>query len=104
MKAFIDRLYCFYIFTDDRPRNWSSRLGNQGRKALLAAVCEQPDPKDMGFTLEAMRLPFEALGYVVQSELPVFGIFDKAKVAEYPVVLEKAEKFGKELARSLRGE
>lgn len=104
MKAFIDRLYCFYIFTDDRPRNWSSRLGNQGRKALLAAVCEQPDPKDMGFTLEAMRLPFEALGYVVQSQLPVFGIFDKAKVAEYPEVLEKAEKFGRKLARSLRGE
>ena len=99
MKAFIDRLYCFYIFTDDRPRNWSSRLGKQGRKVLLAAVCEQPDPKDMGFTLEAMRLPFEALGYAVQSELPVFGIFDKAKVAEYPEVLDKAEKLGRELAR-----
>jgi len=40
----------------------------------------------MDFTLEAMRFPFEALGYVVQGELPVFGIFDKAKVAEYPVV------------------
>ena len=102
MKAFIDRLYCFYVFTDDRPRNWSSRLENQGRKALLAAVCEQPDPKDMGFTLEAMRLPFEALGYHVQDELSVFSIFDRGKVAEYPEILDKAESLGRELARSLQ--
>ena len=58
----------------------------------------------MGFTLEAMRLPFEALGYSVQNELPVYGIFDKAKVAEYPEVLERAENLGRELARSLRAE
>jgi hypothetical protein len=102
MKAFIDRLYCFYIFTDDRPRNWSSRLANQGRQALLAAVCEQPNRRDMGFTLEAMRLPFEALGYRVTNELPVMSIFDRGKVAEYPEILKKAEDLGKDLARSLK--
>jgi multimeric flavodoxin WrbA len=26
MKAFIDRLYCFYNFENDRPRSWSSQL------------------------------------------------------------------------------
>lgn len=104
MKAFIDRLYCFYIFTDERPRQWSSRLTNQGRKALVAAVCEQPTRRDMGFTLEAMRLPIAALGYGVQDELAVMGIFDRGKVAEYPETLEKAENLGRELARSLKSE
>ena len=37
MKAFIDRLYCFYIFNDSRPRGWSSRLAGQGRKAAVGA-------------------------------------------------------------------
>jgi putative NADPH-quinone reductase len=68
MKAFIDRLYCFYIFTDDRPRNWSSRLGNQGRKALLAAVCEQPDPNDYRLRLWDMlfRANCLSLAYLIR--------------------------------------
>ena len=101
MKAFIDRLYCFYEFDDARPRRWTSRLSNQGRKAVLAAVCEQENREDMGFTLEAMRRPLEALGYEITGELPVFGIFDKAKVKENTSVLTQAFKLGSELARSL---
>jgi len=46
MKAFIDRLYCFYIFDNNCPRGWSSRLAGQGRKAVLVAVCEQETKKD----------------------------------------------------------
>lgn len=65
MKAIIDRLYCFYNFDDKRPRGWSSRLAGQGRKAVLAAICEQKNKDDMGFTLDAMRLPLEALGYEI---------------------------------------
>ena len=34
MKSFIDRLYCFYDFGDERPGHWSSQLAGQGRKAL----------------------------------------------------------------------
>ena len=71
MKAFIDRLYCFYVFDDNRPRGWSSRLAGHGRKAVLGAICEQESKKDMGFTLEAMRLPLEALGYEIVGELAV---------------------------------
>lgn len=101
MKAFIDRLYCFYTFADSRPRAWSSRLAGQGRKAVLAAVCEQVDREDMGFTLEAMRRPLEALGYEIVAELPVYAIFDRGKVREKPEELLAARQLGLDLAASL---
>ena len=100
MKAFIDRLYCFYNFDDNRPRGWSSRLADQGRKAVLAAVCEQADKDDMGFTLGAMRRPLEALGYEIIGELPVFGIFDRAKVKEKKDILIAASELGANMAKS----
>ncbi len=80
MKAFIDRLYCFYDFENTIPRAWSSRLAGQNRKASIFAVCEQENKKDMGFTLEAMAYPLEALGYEIVSQVPVFRIFDRGKV------------------------
>ena len=101
MKAFIDRLYCFYNFDDNRPRGWSSRLAGQGRKAVLAAICEQENREDMGFTLDAMRIPLKALGYEIIGELPVFSIFDRAKVEEDDEVMIKATKLGSYLAESL---
>ncbi|MFO7727006.1 MAG: flavodoxin family protein [Desulfonatronovibrio sp.] len=101
MKAFIDRLYCFYDFADTRPRQWSNRLAGQGRKAVLAAVGEQEDEYDMGLTLEAMRRPVEAMGYEVVGELPVFGIFDRGKVREHEEVMESAAALGRKLAESL---
>lgn len=101
MKAFIDRLYCFYDFEDTRPRSWSNRLAAQGRKAVLAAVAEQTDEYDMGFTLEAMRRPVEALGYEVVGELPVLGIFDRGRVRDEDKVLDAAEKLGQDLADSI---
>jgi multimeric flavodoxin WrbA len=101
VKAFIDRLYCFYRFDDNRPRGWMSRLAGQGRKAVLAAVCEQPDTGDMGFTLDAMRHPLEALGYEIVGELAVFGVFDRGKVREKEEALIKAEELGRGLAKVL---
>lgn len=101
MKAFIDRLYCFYVFADSRPRAWTSRLAGQGRKAVLAAVCEQEDQADMGFTLEAMRLPLTALGYEIVGELPVLRVFDRGKVKDDEEVLGAAKRLGEELALSL---
>jgi multimeric flavodoxin WrbA len=101
MKAFIDRLYCFYDFDNNRPRGWTSRLAGQGRKAVISAVCEQENRADMGFTLEAMRLPLEALGYEIVGELPVFGVFDKGKVKENNDILIEAAKLGSDLAESL---
>jgi multimeric flavodoxin WrbA len=101
MKAFIDRLYCLYIFDNNRPRGWTSRLGGQNRKAVIAAVCEQEDKKDMGFTLEAMRLPMEALGYEVVGDLAVLGIFDRGKVRDEGEILKRAIELGRQLADSL---
>ena len=100
MKAFIDRLYCFYNFKNTRPRAWSSRLADQDRKAVLVAVCEQETKRDMGFTLEAMRIPLEALGYQVIGEQAVFRIFDKGKVNEDAESMEEAFLLGKKLAKS----
>ncbi len=95
MKAFIDRLYCFYNFdNNNRPGPWSSQLGNQGRKAIIVAVCEQENKKDMGFTLDAMRLPLEALGYEIIGELAVFGVFSRGKVKERKEILTKASALG----------
>ena len=101
MKAFIDRLYCFYNFEDTRPRAWSSRLANQNRKAAIVAVCEQKDKKDMGFTLEAMRLPLEALGHEIVGELAVFRIFDRGAVRQEAEILERASALGKKLAEAI---
>lgn len=101
MKAFIDRLYCFYDFDRVRPGAWSSRLGGQARKAVLAAVCDQESRKDMGFTLKAMRLPLEALGYEIVGELAVLGIFGRGKVKEREEILADALKLGAKLAQSL---
>ncbi len=103
MKAFIDRLYCFYDFDSERPGKWVSRLGGQGRKAIIAAVAEQITPEESGIelALKAMRLPLEALGYEVIAQLPVTGIFNKGKILHYPEVLGRAEDLGRKLAETL---
>ncbi|WP_051305752.1 flavodoxin family protein [Desulfogranum mediterraneum] len=101
MKAFIDRLYCFYTFDQQCPRAWSSQLAGQGRKAVLGAVCEQENRDDMGFTLEAMRRPLEALGYEIVAELPIFRIFAGGKIAQQPQLLDQAQALGSRLAESL---
>jgi multimeric flavodoxin WrbA len=102
MKGFIDRLYCFYDFVEPRPGHWSSKLANQNRKAVIAAVAEQRSKEDMGFTIEAMKLPLEALGYEVIKTFPVFGIFDKGKVADHPEIISTSETYGEKLALEIR--
>ncbi len=102
MKAFIDRLYCFYNFDNkNRPGPWSSQLENQGRKAIIVAVCEQENKQDMGFTLDAMRLPLEALGFKIMGELPVFGVFARGKVKERKRILAQASDLGTLLTQAL---
>lgn len=101
IKAFIDRLYCFYDFTDDRPRGWTSRLSLQGRKAVIAAVCEQASKDDLGFTLEAMRRPLEALGYEIVGELAAFASFERGMIRNDAQALARATKLGADLASSL---
>lgn len=102
MKAFIDRLYCFYSFENNRPRSWSSQLANQDRKAVVAAICEQASKADMGFTIEAMKRPLEALGYEIIGELSIFNIFDKARVKQDTAAMEKAHELGLKLSNAIK--
>jgi len=103
MKAFIDRLYCFYEFDNNtRPREWSSRFANQKRKVVISAVCEQKDLEDMGFAIEAMSKPMEALGFEIVGTLPVFKAFEKGAVKKQQEIMDKAYELGMKLGRSLK--
>ena len=104
MKAFIDRLYAFYHFDSQRPGLWYSRIGNQGRKAVLVAVGEQHSAEEggMDLTMEVMRRSVTALGYVIVGELPVFAVFERGKVRDYPEVLEQAREAGRHLGAQLQ--
>lgn len=101
MKAFIDRLYCFYDFDNERPRGWSSRLAGQGRAAALAIVAEQISEEDLGFTMDALRMPIEAFGYQIAGELSVMGKFEAGIVGQDPEVMQKCAELGKKLAEML---
>ena len=101
LKAFIDRMYCYYDFEDTRPRAWSSRLAGQGRKAVIGAIAEQENKADMGFALEAMRLPLTAMGYEIVEELPVLRLFDRGIIARHDDLMAKAREAGRTLANAL---
>lgn len=104
MKAFIDRLYCYYDFGDERPGEWSNRLAGQGRKAAVVSVGEQHGSEGIGLTLEAMRLPLKALGYEVAAELSVTGVFRHGGVSDRPDAMEQAGNVGLRLCEALKGE
>lgn len=102
MKAFIDRLYCFFEFTKDHPRQYQICLSGEGRRAVTCAVCEQMNEQDMGFTQEAMRLPLQALGYGIESEVNAYGYFAKGTVAKSEELMLRCEEAGRALAKSLQ--
>ncbi|WP_372776312.1 flavodoxin family protein [Mangrovibacterium sp.] len=103
MKAFIDRLYCFYEFDNNtRPRKWSSRLANQRRKVVITAVCEQDNLEDLGFAIEAMQRPMEALGYEIVGSLPVFNAFEKGAVKKQEEIMTNAFELGIRLGDQLK--
>jgi len=102
MKAFIDRLYPFYEFSEERPGPYSSKLADQGRKALVFTVCEQVKTEEMGFTLEALAMPLEALGYDIFDKFQATGCCSKGEVRNNNDIIEKAFDAGKEFAVSIR--
>ena len=103
MKAFIDRLYCFYTFAPPsrRPGPWSSLLAGQGRKAVVGGVCEMHEKEGMGFTIEAMTCPLDALGFEVIKTLPVHGIFRRGEVKKDEQWMKALEEAGTLLAKSV---
>lgn len=102
MKAFIDRFYPYFDFTNPRPGPYSSRLAGQGRKLVVVGVCEQKEASEMGYTMPAMSDAFRVLGYEITAELPVTGHFAMGSVKKDSPILEKAFQTGKELAEALQ--
>ena len=103
MKAFLDRLYCYYDFAEPRPGPVASRLAGQGRKAVIVAVGEQ-DTYELGgmdSTLVILRRNLDILGFEIVSELPVLGAFERGHVLKQPEVLAAAEELGATLAHAV---
>ncbi len=103
VKAFLDRLYCYYDFSEQRPGTVRSRLAGQGRKAVIAAAGEQATAEEGGMdtTMVILRRNVEILGCHIIAELPVLGVFDRGEVLRRPDALEEAEESGRRLALSL---
>jgi len=81
MKAFIERLYPYELFDPNDRHVWMGLSEAFGLKyAMTIGVCEQKDEKDMGFTLEAMGMPLQSLGYRVVEEIKILNAFDKKDV------------------------
>jgi len=103
MKAFIERCYCFQVFAEEDRSVWSSIIEVLGGKyAVVIAVCEQNDEKDMGFTAEAMSKPLEALGYRVVETVKILKAFEKGEVMQNPEALEKVKRAGEKLIKTIR--
>jgi len=102
-KAFLDRLYCYYDFTEPRPGLVASRLAGQGRKAVIVAVGEQDtyELSGMDSTLVILRRNLDILGFDIIGELPVLGTFERGAVLEQPDVLKMAGEMGAQLVRAL---
>lgn len=101
MKAFIDRMYCFYNFNTAHPRAWSSQLANQNRKAIIVAIGEQADKEDFEFTTQYMKMVLDSFGYKVVGELEVYGIFEKGGVKKDSASIQSAKNLAKLLAKEL---
>lgn len=101
MKAFIDRLYPYYEFSQDRPRKYRSRLADKNRRSLVFSIAEQTDPREEGFALEAMSRPLEALGYETLGKIAFNGFFERGAVTNDDSVLQKAYTLGRHLAETI---
>jgi len=102
MKAFIERLYCFQIFSDNDRSVWSSVNEVLGVKyAVVIALCEQNDEEDMGFTAEAMKNPLEGLGYRVVSTVKILKLYKQGDVLKDRNAFEQVKMAGEKLKRTL---
>ena len=102
MKVFIERLYAHQIFAEADRSVWSSVnevLG--GKYAVVIAICEQNNQKDMGFTAEAMRMPLEALGYRVVETVKVLHAYQKNDTKENRSAQEDVMAAGVKLRKTM---
>ncbi len=100
--AFFERCYCLELFDETDRSVWVSpgeALG--GKYAVIIAVCEQANEADMGFTVDAMRLPLESLGYRVVDIVKALNFFEIDAVKNNNDMLARAAASGKKLASTL---
>ena len=102
MKAFIDRLYPFFDFSEVRPGPYTSRLANRGKGALAYGVCEQIDPKEVGYTVVSMHDSIAALGYAMANSLTFSSHFLPNSVKKSDKELKRAYQAGEDFVRFLQ--
>jgi len=103
MKAFKERCYPYELFSEDDRSVWMSINEASGIKyAVAIVICEKYAREDMGFTVEAMTKPLEALGYRVVDAVGVLGAFKQGDVLKQNDTLEKARKAGDKLVKTLK--
>ncbi len=98
VKAFIDRLYPYFNFTEPRPGPYSSRLANKGKYAFVFTVCEQHDPKEAGYTVPALADALEALGYTIIGREIFPGLFSRQAASQNHQVLKRVYELGQTAA------
>lgn len=82
VKAFIDRYYPYYDFTEPRPGPYRARLAGQRRMMIPIGICEQNEASEMRYTIPVMRDALEVIGYETVTEIAVTGHFYAGTVAK----------------------
>ncbi len=102
MKAFIDRFYPYFNFTNPRPGPYSCRLASTYRALLTVGVCEQKEESELGVTLPAMSDAFKAMGYDLIEELAITRHYAVGSVKKDTRALERAYSAGVKLAEAIK--
>ncbi len=102
IKNLIDRLYCYETFDEEDRSVWMGIIEAMGTKyATVVAVCEQEDPKDLGYTAVTMTKSMQAIGYRVVDELKIYNVYNKNELSSDTNQLIKLEKAGKKLVKTI---
>ncbi len=97
VKAFIDRLYPYFDFSEPRPGPYRSRLADQGKQAAVFGICEQQDPREVGYTVVSMADALQALGYEITVQQVFPRLFLPAAAKQHPGVIEQAREIGRSI-------
>ncbi|MFP4210431.1 MAG: flavodoxin family protein [Alkalispirochaeta sp.] len=101
VKAFIDRYYPYFEFTEPRPGPYRPRLAGQERLMIPIGICEQNEASEMRYTIPVMRDALEVIGYETVTEIAVTGHFYAGTVADDEVVLQRITEGMTEMATRL---
>jgi len=90
MKCFIDRLYPYFDFTDQRLGSYTSRLSPLGKKALIIGVCEQVEEKEMQYNIPLMADANRVVRYEIADTLYFKGHFKATSVSRIVEDIKRA--------------